>query len=418
MVLDDIKNRGDYMKMRRSFILALFFISIIIGQFGCATTNPHSYTSPIPENVRKSIKSVAIVPPKQTPELKAFVISSYYKPDILGLLLTGMEWNYTGYKSEEYEEPIPRSIKDNMDLSENISECLKKSGHEMTDHKFEIYIDEGFSNQSENLDLSYLKNRGNDIVVKISKIEWSLLGKKSDNPMAFLIIGAEIKVIDVNNQTEIYSYTTGVHSNIYLLSSWLNDEKQLFKKEFDRNCRLLGRQIIEYLFLVHNFFVNCDWIYNQWCVIEPVYPMIDMEFPWSWAGQHKPYIKYSEVSSLKPTLSWNAFPSESDKKYDKKNILNKVSDIRYDLKIWWAANNYTGKLVYYKENIQSTYHQVETNLEPSTQYLWSVRARFKFDNEERFTRWAYSGFPFPMSGPTYITLDHIAIDHHFRFRTP
>ncbi|MFC1505401.1 hypothetical protein ACFL5W_02685, partial [Thermodesulfobacteriota bacterium] len=115
---------------------------------------------------------------------------------------------------------------------------------------------------------------------------------------------------------------------------------------------------------------------------------------------------------------WEAFPNKTDIKYDKNKVIDSISNIRYDLRVWWTTNGWPDKLVYSKENIMTNEHKIEINLEPDSYYLWSVRARFDLDGQERFTRWAYSGYPFNPGRPTSITPEGIMIGHHFRFKTP
>ena len=54
----------------RSLFCALAsFCAILILLSGCATTNPHSFSSPVPEEVRKQISHVLIVPAKFEPQI-------------------------------------------------------------------------------------------------------------------------------------------------------------------------------------------------------------------------------------------------------------------------------------------------------------------------------------------------------------
>ena len=50
------------------------------------------------------------------------------------------------------------------------------------------------------------------------------------------------------------------------------------------------------------------------------------------------------------------------------------------------------------------------NLEPSNQYLWSVRARFRIDGNMRVTEWGMAGLPLRNESVPNLPC--------FRFKTP
>ena len=78
------------------------------------------------------------------------------------------------------------------------------------------------------------------------------------------------------------------------------------------------------------------------------------------------------VDSLQPTMSWEPFPG---------------SNVTYDLKIWSAGRLGPDTLVYSRTNLDQPTHKVETALEPSSLYYWSVRAHFSEQGRERITDW-------------------------------
>ncbi len=81
----------------------------------------------------------------------------------------------------------------------------------------------------------------------------------------------------------------------------------------------------------------------------------------------------SRVDSLQPTMSWEPFPG---------------SNVTYDLKIWRAGRVGLDTLVYDRTNLDQSTHKLETALEPSSLYYWSVRARFSEQGRERITDWS------------------------------
>jgi hypothetical protein len=80
---------------------------------------------------------------------------------------------------------------------------------------------------------------------------------------------------------------------------------------------------------------------------------------------------------------------------DTSHVLAHVSEIRYDLRVWKNEHGGPGDLVYERTGLALTpkrgvvAHRVETPLAAHASYLWSVRARFRFDGVERVSRWSH-----------------------------
>jgi hypothetical protein len=356
-----------------------------VSQIDCLKPRRTDYYSPIPEDIRRSIHKVAIVIPKLPTELKPSRWDKHieYHPEqvaagIIIMLIAGAPAGGSAktihYRIVKDQESIPAEAIPNLNLSETIAEYIADAGVKLTNTEFEIYSDEVLNTQTEITGYCNLRDRGNDLAIELNNMKWMLLRKKDDSLLGKLVIMMNIKVVDLKVLAEFYSYDTVFNSNIYPYSEWLDPENKILKEETERLCRSLSEKTVEHLFLVNDFFVSAPFVVKPWHVIKPIYPPLKS--------------KYSRVSSLRPRLSWESFPGEYDRKYDKGNLLNHVTDVRYDLRIWLAHNYYPERLIYSKENIPYNFHTIEFELEPSTKYLWTVRSRFKLDSQERLTRWA------------------------------
>lgn len=104
-------------------------------------------------------------------------------------------------------------------------------------------------------------------------------------------------------------------------------------------------------------------------------------------------ILFVQVDSLQPVLQWKSFPTDKDIKADKTGELSRVSDVTYELKILRAQDSYQGEVVYTRTGLQEPSHRVERSLISLTRYFWSVRVRFRVDDEYRETGWIH-GSPF------------------------
>lgn len=88
------------------------------------------------------------------------------------------------------------------------------------------------------------------------------------------------------------------------------------------------------------------------------------------------------VDSLQPTLRWEPYSRP---------------DATYDLRIWrgetygsqmFGSSIVPTELVYARNALPAPVHKVESPLEPSTLYFWTIRARFERDGQARVIDWA------------------------------
>lgn len=102
--------------------------------------------------------------------------------------------------------------------------------------------------------------------------------------------------------------------------------------------------------------------------------------------------KFVEVDSLQPTLKWEPFQRQEDGDADQEKFLSRIEDVTYELRIRKTITANSGELVYARERLKLPYHKLEEPLEPSTQYLWSVRSHFVLDGHPRTIEWGLAGF--------------------------
>jgi hypothetical protein len=108
----------------------------------------------------------------------------------------------------------------------------------------------------------------------------------------------------------------------------------------------------------------------------------------TWKG-----IRFAEVNSLQPILQWKSFPTAKDIKADKTGELSRARNVSYELKICRAQDSSQEDIVYTRTGLQDPSHKIERPLTPLTRYFWSVRVRFKLDDDYRETKWT-PGSPF------------------------
>ena len=149
-----------------------------------------------------------------------------------------------------------------------------------------------------------------------------------------------------------------------------------------------------------------------------------------------------KVKGVLPALQWEAFPSQAPREPRVNPEFPNITDIRYDLRIWSSAGGGPGDLVYERLNlnlearteplsapedakegvptaapVSFVEHRLDEPLAPNTEYLWSVRARYRLNGELRATRWSILAFSSP-GRPDPCHYDGIPPDRYHRFRTP
>jgi hypothetical protein len=122
-------------------------------------------------------------------------------------------------------------------------------------------------------------------------------------------------------------------------------------------------------------FMGCES--TPYSGLKPVAPPAFPSIPSAWS--EKCYAP--TVPSLQPTLEWASFPDSS--------LVSRVSQVTYDLKLWRAATHRPDELIYERTGLSSNSHQIEIPLKPKTEYVWTVRARFRLDNRSRVSQWAH-----------------------------
>lgn len=95
---------------------------------------------------------------------------------------------------------------------------------------------------------------------------------------------------------------------------------------------------------------------------------------------------FVEVDQLTPNFRWQPLDM------DRFDPLHMPENITYELRVWRTVPNENGKLVYVRNRLVETVHQMELPLEPGTRYLWSVRAHFTIDGNHRTTEWTMAGY--------------------------
>lgn len=146
--------------------------------------------------------------------------------------------------------------------------------------------------------------------------------------------------------------------------------------------------------------------------LRPEYPENRFGGPY---GPDAASVVFVKVDSLHPTFRWESFPRSHDVKEDKQGMLSRIKDVTYDLKIWRYVNE-SLTLIYSRQGLPENNHKIENPLETCSKYLWTVRARFRIDDQTRVTEWGVSKLPWRAPSPQ--SLPYVPNPNLYRFKTP
>lgn len=179
--------------------------------------------------------------------------------------------------------------------------------------------------------------------------------------------------------TKSFKYTSANHE----LTMWTTDNGRLLGEELDLGYRELAERIHDEVFLITAIALPFrGGMYEPQCWLQPLYPK-----------------SYAQVTTLQPTLHWTAFPRDIDRQELDPELLHKITDVTYDLRIWDQeaelqnksfTEQWRNRVIYERAGLIEPQHLIETPLAASKTYYWSVRARFKMDGQPMALRWSRS----------------------------
>ena len=267
---------------------------------------------------------------------------------------------------------------------------------------------------------------GPEFVRRIS----SACPEDSERPMIDLFLSASVRLVRVADDAELFARRFRYKSALREIPRWVADDGKLLAEEFDYAYRELAERVRDEVLLVSPLPLPAPTTFGQFpgpdnpgygiCWLAPVYPAATpvtvpevLRTPFDKPTDACPAsgLHFSKVDSLRPTLRWDAFPRTLDRRTLDPAVLQQITDVTYELKLWEVENCERGRLVYARTALAAPEHRLETLLLPASRYFWSVRARFTQGGQPSATRWAHFD-------PTTCFPNDIADWQYHRFVTP
>jgi hypothetical protein len=275
-----------------------------------------------------------------------------------------------------------------LKIQETMARYVQAAGKRETDHDFIVVQDAGPTSPGDKPDYTALVKQGIDTVLEIAvkKIgSAKILGMGSDVYYFYMIVKAKL-VHGTGSSTQEFKYIIGPPRHY---SEWVKAGADALQKEVKKAYEALAEDIVEFAFL-YAYFESMD----SPLFVGSISQILDSKvlntryILGSLSGFALEYPYASKmIDTLQPTFRWASFPTEEDTRVDRKGVVDRISNVTYDLRVW-RDNESERVLIYEKKGLKDNNHKIECSLEPHSYYLWTVRARFRLDDQYKATRWA------------------------------
>ncbi len=308
----------------------------------------------------------------------------------------------------------------------------------------------GPKTQDEKPDYRRLKAAGVDTALEVGITEMGFLGcgrgfttdycwDGSDKPQIFLFIKGEHRLVQTVDATELQKSGFYYQSAPHEFADWVSNDAQLLADELEIGYGAVAQNIHDKAFLLIPFDLPVPSLWyppfhelGMVCWLYPVSPQNQHRIAslegWREAWKKStnsfpspvpkpPFLSalmFSPVDSLAPELRWSGFPRDFDQGTLDQTVLNNISEVTYDLRVWDAVRGSRGSLVYERNGLKEPQHRLEEPLKPDSHYFWSVRARFSYQGRVMTTRWALIRPGVSLD----CNADPIPDSSYYRFRTP
>lgn len=200
-----------------------------------------------------------------------------------------------------------------------------------------------------------------------------------DDPDIAMYVRAKARLVRMPAHKKLGESIFLFQSEPLKLNQWLDDGGKPLHAAFDVLLRNLAQDIVDRR-LLHYPYDPYGFLRGE----------LEMELPGPGAiSPGSSFFRPPTIDTLQPTLAWNAFRFP-DQTADGAKGMTRATTLGYEVCIWRQHQPDQGSprgCIYRHRGGPETSHRVEAPLLPETRYFWSVRMRFKVDNDEFLTGW-------------------------------
>ena len=222
-----------------------------------------------------------------------------------------------------------------------------------------------------------LRERGYGTALEIGVARFGLAAAPPGRFSVF--VAMEARLLDTGSGKATWMRGMVYESGAHDLDLWLRDGAALTRAELERGTRVLAERTVDLLVL------GTAWTEDD--ELSCGVPMLDPNGTSAGAPPDLgPRPPAATAQSRTPLLAWEPLPRTFWRSAPA--FWEAVSDRRYDLRIWNVIDDAPGDIVYERQGLAGTRHQVEVPLEPASMHFWSVRLRGMVDGHPRAAPWS------------------------------
>ena len=223
-----------------------------------------------------------------------------------------------------------------------------------------------------------LRERGYGAALEIGVTRFGLAVANAERLSLFVTM--EARLLDTGSGKVTWLRGMVYESAAHDLDLWLRDGAALTRAELQRGTRALAERTVDLLVLRTPMLDDYDDLSCGVPVLDPNGASVGAP------PETGPRPPAATAQSRTPLLAWEPLPRTSWRSAPM--YWEAVSDRRYDLRIWNVIDDAPGDIVYERQGLPGTRHQVEVPLEPASMYFWSVRLRGTVDGRPRAAPWS------------------------------
>lgn len=407
-----------------------FTILVVTCLYGCSTTRTHlletdrsSYypLAVISADSESPLKINADIDRGPSETTKALGLATILTGGLLApLLFTSIA--YAAEKAQEQQEEFLTRVQslesglaklaDQTLFRTSILDYLNKQGVDAQG------VDYKFTPDNNERNTGLLKNQDYAATLELSlkSVEFREFRKPAlfeEDTLNYCLWMNAVGAISSNTDNEQIASEGSYEVRCMPMQEWLSEG------EFEAQASTMKTSIIENV--IGDLLLTYEKSDTDLATLQPITPklLIDKEY----INRNKPNLlkDYATIQSvpfsdieITPTLTWEKYdaPGISNVRYDIR-IYNGTTDIR-DIGIADKLHIRSDKIIYSRDNLDTTTHEVEELMDYCSWYYWTVRAKFDLHGYPRMTRW--SRIPSDAIPPDIFNLSQFQT--YFPIRTP
>jgi hypothetical protein len=254
-------------------------------------------------------------------------------------------------------------------------------------------------------------------IVMVGAGRASIMTRGSNELLAALGAGAQVRLIDARNQRVMGDFGVRNFSGLAPLEDWMSTQGGRMDGALEQMNRRLAADIVDAALRLHtppepptNYSLTpVEYDRATYPNIHALRPVSLLPERSNTLNLRRPRYGFNGLKwgvftpmtadSNRPTLEWERFPRGYSWAPETADAA-RISEVSYEVRLYNALRRYVSggadllfpeRVIYEREGLAQPVHQPETELESCQAHFWTARARFRLDGRVRVTPWMSVG---------------------------